>query len=129
MIDKQRGRSRLLHDAAAREDRVTARPDPVVRVRGRSRRQISIAGLTCYEPGHRSRLIYRPRHDDGRRDGRKSFSWHDCRGLLIAAHQRLGGPIVLVQDNLNVHKAADLQNFAEAQDWPTLFCRRPTHPA
>lgn len=47
---------------------------PVVRVRGRSRRRISIAALTCYRPGHRSRLIYRPRRDDGRRDGRKSFS-------------------------------------------------------
>lgn len=33
----------------------------VVRVRGRSRRRISIAALTCYKPGHRSRLIYRPR--------------------------------------------------------------------
>lgn len=50
---------------------------PVVRVRGRSRRRISIAALTCYKPGQRSRLIYRPRQDDGRRDGRKSFSWRD----------------------------------------------------
>lgn len=60
---------------------------PVVRVRGRSRRRISIAALTCYKPGHLSRLIYRPRRDDGRRDGRKSFSWRDYRDLLIAAHQ------------------------------------------
>lgn len=44
---------------------------PVVRVRGRSRRRISIAALTCYKPGHRTRLIYRPRRDDGRRDGPK----------------------------------------------------------
>ncbi|GGX41278.1 hypothetical protein GCM10010353_65750 [Streptomyces chryseus] len=72
---------------------------PVVRVRGRSRRRISIAALTCYKPGHRSRLIYRPRRDDGRRDGRKSFSWRDYPDLLIAAHQQLGGPIVLVWDN------------------------------
>ncbi|MBD2829658.1 hypothetical protein ID875_19040 [Streptomyces globisporus] len=62
---------------------------PVVRVRGRSRRRISIAALTCYKPGHRSRLIYRPRRDDGRRDGRRSFSWRDYRDLLIAAHQQL----------------------------------------
>ncbi|MEK8146548.1 transposase [Streptomyces sp. M10(2022)] len=33
---------------------------PVVRVRGRSRRRISIAALTCYKPGNRARLIYRP---------------------------------------------------------------------
>jgi hypothetical protein len=70
----------------------------VVRVRGRSRRRISIAALTCYKPGHRSRLIYRPRRDDGNRDGRKSFSWRDYRDLLIAAHTQLGGPIVLVWD-------------------------------
>ncbi|MFF2184480.1 hypothetical protein [Streptomyces sp. NPDC058155] len=80
---------------------------PVVRVRGRSRRRVSIAALTCYKPGHRLRLIYRPRRDDGRRDGRKSFSWRDYRDLLTAAHQQLGGPIVLIWDNLNVHKAAD----------------------
>ncbi|MER7927415.1 transposase [Streptomyces sp. NPDC096057] len=93
----------------------------VVRVRGRSRRRISVAALTCYKLGHRSRLIYRPRHDDGRRDGRKSFSWRDYRDLLIAAHQQLGGPIVLVWDNLNVRKAADLQTFAEARDWLTIY--------
>ncbi|MFE7615720.1 hypothetical protein [Streptomyces sp. NPDC057496] len=69
---------------------------PPVRVRGRSRRRVSIAAPTCYRPGHRSRLIRRPRRDNGRRDGRKSFSWHDCRDLLIAAHQQLGGPIVLI---------------------------------
>ncbi|WP_420802484.1 transposase [Streptomyces taklimakanensis] len=60
---------------------------PVVRVRGRSRRWVPIAALTCHKPGHRSRLIYRPRRDGGRRDGRKSFSGRDYRDLLIAAHQ------------------------------------------
>ncbi|MFR9758217.1 transposase [Streptomyces sp. TR06-5] len=54
----------------------------MVKVRSRSRRRISIAALTCYKPGQRSRLIYRPRKDDGRRDGRKSFSWRDYRDLL-----------------------------------------------
>ncbi|GAT67314.1 endonuclease [Planomonospora sphaerica] len=101
---------------------------PVVRVRGRSRRRISIAALTCYKPGRRSRLIYRPRHDDGRRDGRKGFSWRDYRDLLIAAHQQLGGPIVLVWDNLNVHKAADLQKFTEARDWLTIYYLPPYAP-
>ncbi|WP_405675404.1 transposase [Streptomyces canus] len=98
---------------------------PVVRVRGRSRRRISIAALTCYKPGHRSRLIYRPRRDDGRRDGRQSFSWRDYRDLLIAAHQRLGGPIVLVWDNLNVHKAADLRQWAAAREWFTVYYLPP----
>ncbi|OSC67906.1 DDE endonuclease [Streptomyces sp. 4F] len=101
---------------------------PVVRVRGRSRRRISIAALTCYKTGHRSRLIYRPRRDDGNRYGRKSFSWRDYRDLLIAAHQQLGGPIVLVWDNLNVHKAAGLRKFAEARDWLTIYYLPPYAP-
>ncbi|MGW5326969.1 transposase [Streptomyces sp. NPDC004014] len=101
---------------------------PVIRVRGRSRKRISITALTCYKPGHRARLIYRPRHDDGRRDGRKRFSWRDYRELLIAAHQQLGGPIVLVRDNLNVHKAADLQTFAEARGWLTIYYPPPYAP-
>lgn len=101
---------------------------PVVRVRGRSRRRVSIAALTCHKPGHRSRLIYRPRRDDGQRDGRKSFSWRDYRDLLIAAHQRHGGPIVLIWDNLDVHKAADLREFAEARDWLTIYYPPPYAP-
>ncbi|WP_435846203.1 IS630 family transposase [Streptomyces diacarni] len=101
---------------------------PIVRVRGRSRRRISIAALTCYKPGHRSRLIYRPRRDGGHRDGRKSFSWCDYRDLLIAAHQQLGSPIVLVWDNLNVHKAAGLREFTEPRDWLTTFYLPPYAP-
>jgi transposase len=101
---------------------------PVVRVRGRSRRRISIAAPTCYKPGHRSRLIYRPRRDHGRRDGRKSFSWHDYRDLLIAAPQQLGGRIMLIWDNLNVHKAADLQAFAASRVWLTIYYLPPYAP-
>ncbi|MGW6893157.1 IS630 family transposase [Streptomyces chartreusis] len=94
---------------------------PVIRVRGRSRRRISIAALTCYKPGERSRLIYRPRRDDGRRDGRKSFAWTDYRDLLITAHHQLGGPIVLVWDNLNVHLAYGMRQFIARQDWLTVY--------
>jgi hypothetical protein len=50
------------------------------------RRRISIAALTCYKSGERSRLIYRPRPDDGRRDGRKSLAWTDYWDLFIVAH-------------------------------------------
>jgi hypothetical protein len=35
----------------------------VIRVRGRYRRRLSIAALTCYKPGERPRLIYRPAAD------------------------------------------------------------------
>ncbi|MEU6706235.1 transposase [Streptomyces wuyuanensis] len=100
----------------------------MVRVRGRSRRRISIAALTCHIPSQRSRLIYPPRRDAGRRGGRKSFSWRDYRDLLIAAHQQLGGPIVLVWDNLNVRKASDLREWAKARDWLTIYYLPPDAP-
>ncbi|MER5995769.1 transposase [Streptomyces viridosporus] len=95
---------------------------PVIRVRGRSQRRFSIAALTCYEHGERSRLIYRPkRHLDHKRDGRRSFTWTDYRDLLIAAHQQLGAPIVLVWNNLNVHKDRRLREFIDTHDWVTCY--------
>jgi len=33
---------------------------PIVHVRNRSRRRLSVAALTCHKPVERSRLIYRP---------------------------------------------------------------------
>jgi transposase len=93
---------------------------PVVRVRGRSCRRLSIAVLTCYRPGQRSRMIYRPRRDD-RPDGRKSFAWTDYRDLLVAAHAQLSGPIVLVWDDLNTHRSAEMRAFLADQDWLTVF--------
>ncbi|WP_033254705.1 transposase [Kitasatospora phosalacinea] len=96
---------------------------PVVRVRGRSRQRVSIAAPTCYKPGERSRLIYRPRPDDsqGRAKGRKSFAWTDYRDLIVAAHNQLDGPIVLIWDNLNTHLAAGMKEFIAAQDWLTVY--------
>ncbi|MFJ9448586.1 transposase [Kitasatospora sp. NPDC101235] len=103
---------------------------PVVRVRGRSRRRVSIAALTCYKPGERSRLIYRPRPDDGqgRNKGRKSFAWTDYRDLIIAAHNQQGGPIVLVWDILNTHRGAGMKEFIAAQEWLTVYQLPPYAP-
>ena len=53
----------------------------MVRVRGRSRRRLSVAALACYKAGERLRLIYRP-CPDARHDGRKSFSWKDYCDLI-----------------------------------------------
>ncbi|GLX49058.1 hypothetical protein Shyhy01_20080 [Streptomyces hygroscopicus subsp. hygroscopicus] len=39
----------------------------------------------------------------------------------MAAHQPLGGPIVLIRDNLDVHKADDLREFAATRDWLTSY--------
>jgi len=91
-----------------------------MRVRGRSRRRLSVAALACYKPGHRPRLIYRPSRDV-RPDGRKSFAWTDYRDLIQAAHRQLGGPIVLVWDNLNTHLAAGLRAWIDARDWLIVY--------
>ncbi|MFB6784517.1 transposase [Streptomyces sp. NPDC056352] len=102
---------------------------PVIKVRGRSQRRYSIAALTCYKPGERSRLIYRPkRHTDHKQGGRRSFTWTEYRDLLIAAHQQLGGPIVLIWDNLNVHKDHRMRAFIDATDWITVYYLPPYAP-
>ncbi|WP_443062357.1 IS630 family transposase [Streptomyces sp. NBC_00457] len=93
---------------------------PIVRVRGRSRRRLSVAALACYKPGRASRLIYRPRPDT-RPDGRKSFAWTDYRDLVQAAHHQLGGPIVLVWDNLNTHLTAGMRRYIAERDWLTVY--------
>ncbi|WP_411146954.1 transposase [Streptomyces sp. x-80] len=94
---------------------------PVVRVRGRSRRRISVAALCCYKSGERSRLIYRPRFHLPLKGARKSFAWTDYRDLLVRAHIQLGGPIVVVWDNLNTHRTAGMKKYAAEHDWLTIF--------
>ncbi|WP_406486117.1 transposase [Streptomyces phaeochromogenes] len=78
---------------------------PVVTVRGRSRRRISVAAMCCYRPGEKSRLIYRPRFHPLLKGARKSFSWQDYRDLLVRAHLQLGAPIIVVWDNCETHGA------------------------
>ncbi|MGW6412908.1 transposase [Streptomyces vinaceus] len=69
-------------------------------MKGRSQRRFSIPALCCHRAGERSRPIYRPkRHSDHKSGGRKSFAWTEHRDLLLAAHQQLDGPIVLIWDN------------------------------
>ncbi|MFC8308589.1 transposase [Streptomyces olivaceus] len=100
---------------------------PVIRVRGRARRRLSVAALACYKAGEPSRLIYRP-CPDARPDGRKSFSWNDYRDLIQTAHQQLGGPIVLVWDNLNTHLTAGMRRYIADRDRLTVFQLPPYAP-
>jgi putative transposase len=87
---------------------------PVVTVTGGSNKRVSLAALIAARPGCRPRLIYRvSRRPPGRRDRRKGFTEADCAALLDAAHQQLGGPLVVVWDNLNTHVSA-------ARDWLTV---------
>lgn len=87
---------------------------PVVRVRGRGSGRVSMAGMTCYKPGERSHLIYAICEYRGRKDEPKGFGWKDYRDLVIRARTQLGGPIVLVSDNLRMHLVAPLREFFEA---------------
>jgi transposase len=95
---------------------------PVVAVRGRGSGRISLAGMSCYRPGHHSRLIYRTCLYRGRKNEKKGFTWVDYRDLIIAAHRQLRGPIVLVWDNLRAHLMPEMRAFIDANSaWLTVF--------
>ncbi|MFF4854641.1 transposase [Streptomyces rubiginosohelvolus] len=87
----------------------------------------AMAGMTCYKPGERSRLIYAVREYRGRKNEPKGFGWKDYRDLIVRAHTQLSGPIVLVWDNLRMHLAAPLREFFVANTaWLTVF-QLPTY--
>ena len=95
---------------------------PVIRVRQGGTGHVSVGGLACCRPGHRSRLIYRLHRYRGRKGETRGFTWTEYRDLLIAAHYQLpGGVIVLVWDNLPVHLRAELRAFTSAQPWLRVF--------
>ncbi|WP_370745733.1 transposase [Streptomyces sp. LUP30] len=101
---------------------------PVVRVRDRGSGQVSMAGMACYRPGERSRLIYAIREYRGREGEPKGFAWRDFRDLIVRARIQLGGPIVLVLDNARIHLVPPLKAFFEANaHWLTVFQYPPTH--
>ena len=93
----------------------------MVKVTGKGSGRISIAGLVAYKPGHRSRLIYRMMIHCGRKGEPKGFRERDFAALLDAAYQQLGGPIVLIWDNLNTHVSAAMTEIIAARPWLTVF--------
>ncbi|WP_308066769.1 transposase [Microtetraspora sp. AC03309] len=94
---------------------------PVVAVPARSSGRISIAGLVVTKPGHAPRLIYRTRVHRGRKGERKGFTSADYAALFDAAHQQLGGPLVMVWDNLNTHTSAEMKTLIANRPWLTVF--------
>ncbi|MFC4612258.1 transposase [Streptomyces maoxianensis] len=94
---------------------------PVVPVRGASRGRISLAALACYKPGQTSRQFYRPRVQSHLKGAHQGFTWKDYRDLVVRAHLQLGGPIVLIWDNLNVHRSAGMRQYAADHDWLTVI--------
>ncbi|MFE9139498.1 transposase [Streptomyces sp. NPDC007355] len=70
--------------------------------------------MTCYKPGRRSRMFYSIREYRGHKGEPKGIGWRDLRDL--------GGPIVLVWDNLRMHLVQPLRDFIDAHsDWLTVF--------
>jgi hypothetical protein len=92
----------------------------VVRVTAAISPRLSVAALLATRPGQRPRLIYRTHR--GRRGGRrKGFTEADYAALLDAAHSQLGGPLVLVWDNLNTHVSAAMTELVTARPWLTVY--------
>ena len=93
---------------------------PVVKVTGGHDTRVSLAALIAVRPGCRPRLIYRT-HRGRRGDKRKGFTETDYARFLDAAHQRLGGPVVLVRDGLNTRTSRAMRELIAARDWLTVF--------
>jgi len=97
----------------------------VVTVTGGSNTRVSLAALIAVRPGQQPRLIYRT-HRSRRGDKRKGFTEHEYARLLDAAHQQLGGPLVLVWDNLNTHTSRAMRDLIAARPWLTVY-RLPSY--
>jgi putative transposase len=101
---------------------------PVVPVSGKGSGRISIAGLVCVKPDRRSRLIYRTTVHCGREGERRSFAETGYIGLLDAAHHGLGGPIVLIWDNLTTHISAAMRQLIAPGTGSTSSSCPPAQP-
>jgi hypothetical protein len=94
---------------------------PVVKVTGAHNKRVSLAALIAVKPGCRPRLIYRVHRRALGKDQRKGFTETDYAQLLDAAHQQLGGPLVVIWDNLNTHVSAAMTELIAARNWLTVF--------
>jgi DDE superfamily endonuclease len=92
----------------------------VVTVTGGHDTRVSLAALIAVRPGCGPRLIFRT-HRARRADKRKGFTETDYARFLDAAHQQLGGPLVLVWDNLNTHTSRAMRELIAARDWLTVY--------
>ena len=99
----------------------------MVTVTGGHDTRVSLAALIAVRPGYRPRLIYRT-HRARRGDKRKGFTETDYARFLDAAHQQLGGPLVLVWDGLNTHTSRAMRELIAARDWLTVFRLPPYAP-
>jgi hypothetical protein len=91
-----------------------------VRVTGGHDTRVSLAALIATRPGCRPRLIYRT-HRARRGDQRKGFTEADYARILDAAHQQLGGPLVVVWDGLNTHVSRAMRELVAARSWLRVY--------
>jgi transposase len=85
---------------------------PVVAVRGAGGGRVSVAGVVCFRPGDRPHLFYQLLVCRRRKGEPKGFTWQHYRDLIIATHRQLDAPLVWCWDNLNIHLAPQLADFA-----------------
>lgn len=101
---------------------------PIVKVGSAGTKRVSVAGLIAVRPQRpdQVRLIFRTVVYHGRKNEPKGFAEDDYAALLDAAHQQLGGPIVLVWDNINTHVSARMAELIKRRKWLTVY-RLPTY--
>ncbi|WLW55497.1 transposase [Streptomyces sp. SX92] len=100
-----------------------------MKVTAQGTKRVSMAALICTKTGRRPRLIYGIHLDRGPAEGRrKGFTETDYARLLDAAHRQLGGPVVLVWDNLNMRVRRTMQELIAARLWLTVYQLRPYAP-
>ncbi len=96
-------------------------------MRGAGGGRVSIAGVACYRPGDRPHLFYQLRVYRRRKGEARGFTWADYRDLIIAAHHDLSAPLVWCWDNLNIHLAPELAEFAAENKAWLRVCRLPAY--
>jgi hypothetical protein len=65
-------------------------------------------------------------HHRRRGDRHKGFTEAGYAALLDAAHQQLGGPLVVTWNNLNTHLSAAMKELVAAREWLTV-CQLPPY--
>jgi hypothetical protein len=99
----------------------------VVRVRGAGGGRVSIAGVACYRPGGRPHLSCQLRVCWRRKGEPTGFGWSDYQDLIIATHRPLAAPLIWCRDNLNIHLAPELADFAAGdKEWLRIY-RMPAY--
>ncbi|MDU9001226.1 transposase [Streptomyces mirabilis] len=93
---------------------------PRIKVSGRSRGRLSVAGLLCYRPGLPACLCSRLRRHTGRKGERRSLGESDYIHLLDGAHHLLKGPMIVVWDRLSTHISKAMKSFVAERDWLTV---------